>query len=294
MPSDEARQARRVDRYLARGLSRAEPVEIGETILERPAEVLAAADEIGAALDGGRDLAALVVEAEVELLALAGVAEARGYPLPTTASAKTTAMRIVVDGRDSFTAPHSDLVALAAADLARLRAEPTPPTTPALSPFMRAAKDYDLAVLAAREARFTARERGAVAARERAFNAPSPFSESIMSKSPESKTKAGAPAPQSREEAASFIRRIGENARIIARFQAEMNDAIARLKEDAENAAAPRAAEIEQWTEGLRAWCDANRAALTDGENASSPISAPARSNGGSRRRRSRSRMSRT
>jgi phage host-nuclease inhibitor protein Gam len=85
-----------------------------------------------------------------------------------------------------------------------------------------------------------------------------------MSKSPKSKTKAGAPAPQSREEAASYVRRIGENARMIARFQAEMNDAIARLKEDAENAAAPRAAEIEQWTEGLRAWCDANRAALTD------------------------------
>jgi phage host-nuclease inhibitor protein Gam len=85
-----------------------------------------------------------------------------------------------------------------------------------------------------------------------------------MSKSPKSKTKAGAPAPQSREEAASFIRRIGENARMIARFQAEMNDAIARLKEDAENAAAPRAEEIEQLTEGLRAWCDANRALLTD------------------------------
>jgi len=170
--SDEARQARRVFCYLARGLSRAEPVEIGETILERPAEVLAAADEIGAALDAGRDLAALVVEAEIELLALAGVAEARGYPLPTTASAKTTAMRIVVDGRDSFTAPHSDLVALAAAYLARLKAEPAPPpTTRELSPFMRAAKDYDLAVAAAREARFTARERGAVAARDRAFNA---------------------------------------------------------------------------------------------------------------------------
>ena len=85
-----------------------------------------------------------------------------------------------------------------------------------------------------------------------------------MSKSPKAKTKAGAPAPQSREEAASFIRRIGDNARMIARFQAEMNDAIAKLKEAAENAAAPRAEENERLTEGLRAWCDANRAALTD------------------------------
>lgn len=169
--SDEARQARRVFCYLARGLSRAEPVEIGEAILERSAEVLAAADEIGAALDDGRDLAALVVEAEIELMALAGVAEARGFPLPSTASAKTTAMRIVADGRASFTAPHADLVALAAAYLARLRAEPTPPTTHALSPLVAAAKDYDLAALAAREARFTARERGAIAVRDRAFNA---------------------------------------------------------------------------------------------------------------------------
>ena len=170
--SDEARQARRVFCYLARGLNRAEPAEIGEAILERPAEVLAAADEIGAALDDGRDLAALVVEAEIELLALAGVAEARGFPLPTTASAKTTAMRIVADGRASFTAPHADLVALAAAYLARLKAEPAPPpTTRELSPLMAAAKDYDLAAQAAREARFTVRERGAIAARERAFKA---------------------------------------------------------------------------------------------------------------------------
>jgi len=170
--SDEARQARRVFCYLARGLNRAEPAEIGEAILERPAEVLAAADEVGAALDDGRDLAALVVEAEIELLALAGVAEARGFPLPTTASAKTTAMRIVADGRASFTAPHADLVALAAAYLARLKAEPAPPpTTRELSPLMAAAKDYDLAAQAAREARFTVRERGAIAARERAFKA---------------------------------------------------------------------------------------------------------------------------
>ncbi len=169
--SDEARQARRVFCYLARGLNRAEPVEIGEAILERPAEVLAAADEIGAVLDDGRDLAALVVEAEIELLALAGVAEARGDPLPSTASAKTTAARIVADNRDGFAVPHADVVALAAAYLARLRAEPTPPATRELSPFLRAAKDYDVAVVAAREARFTARERGAVVARDRALNA---------------------------------------------------------------------------------------------------------------------------
>jgi phage host-nuclease inhibitor protein Gam len=86
-----------------------------------------------------------------------------------------------------------------------------------------------------------------------------------MSKRSKAKTKGGAPAPQSREEAASFIRRIGENNRTIARFQSEMNDAIAKLKESAEIAAAERAEETARLAEGLRAWCDANRAALTDG-----------------------------
>ena len=44
-----------------------------------------------------------------------------------------------------------------------------------------------------------------------------------------------------------------------------MNDAIVKLKEAPESAAAPRAEEIAALTEGLRTWCEANRAALTDG-----------------------------
>lgn len=86
-----------------------------------------------------------------------------------------------------------------------------------------------------------------------------------MSKASKSKTRAGAPAPQSREEAASFIRRIGENNRAIARVEADMNDAIAKLKEAAETAATPLGEEVRQLTEGLRTWCEANRAVLTDG-----------------------------
>ncbi len=86
-----------------------------------------------------------------------------------------------------------------------------------------------------------------------------------MSKPSKAKTRAGASAPQSREEAASFVRRIGENSRAIARFEADMNDAIVRLKEDAQTCAAPLADEIGQLTEGLRTWCEANRVALTDG-----------------------------
>ncbi|MGD0640267.1 MAG: host-nuclease inhibitor Gam family protein [Roseiarcus sp.] len=79
------------------------------------------------------------------------------------------------------------------------------------------------------------------------------------------KTKAGAPAPQSREEAASYVRRIGEANRAVARIEADMNDAIAALKDAAETAATPLGEEMRALTEGLRAWCEANRAALTDG-----------------------------
>jgi len=77
-----------------------------------------------------------------------------------------------------------------------------------------------------------------------------------MSKAPKLKTRAGAPAPQNREEAASFIRRIGENNRAIARAEADMNDAIVKLKEAAEATAAPLADETKQLA--------ANRALLTD------------------------------
>ena len=86
-----------------------------------------------------------------------------------------------------------------------------------------------------------------------------------MAKSLKSKIKSGPAAPQSRDEAASFVREIGEANRAIARLQADMNDAIVRLKEDAEAAAAPLGVRVGELTEGLRAWCDANRFALTDG-----------------------------
>jgi hypothetical protein len=157
--SDAARQARRVFCYLARGLTQASPAEIGETILEREAEVCAAAEEVGALLCEGRDFTELAVEAEVELRALVELSATRGFPLPTTASPRVTAARLVLGGRDAFTVPRVDLAALAAAYLARAT-EPTlaPP------PLVRAAAEYENAIAAAEAARFTARERGADAA----------------------------------------------------------------------------------------------------------------------------------
>lgn len=87
---------------------------------------------------------------------------------------------------------------------------------------------------------------------------------------PKNKSKSAAQtivAPQSREEAASYVRQIGDMNRCVARLEADMNDQIAKLKERAELEATPIAAAIGQMTEGLRVWCEANRQALTDGGN---------------------------
>ena len=72
------------------------------------------------------------------------------------------------------------------------------------------------------------------------------------------------PVPQSREEAAAHIRTIGDTTRAIARIEADMNDALARIKEEAEAKAAPFRDLVGRLTEGVRIWCDANRDALTD------------------------------
>ena len=73
------------------------------------------------------------------------------------------------------------------------------------------------------------------------------------------------PVPQTRDEAASHIRMIGDAARAVARIEADMNDRLAAIKEAHEQKAQPFRSLVESLTEGLRAWCDANRDALTDG-----------------------------
>ena len=80
-----------------------------------------------------------------------------------------------------------------------------------------------------------------------------------------SKTRAAnGPVPQSREEASNFIHDIGAAQREVARIEADMNDEIARSKQSAEERAAPHRALVEAKTQGLRAWADANRDALTE------------------------------
>jgi phage host-nuclease inhibitor protein Gam len=80
------------------------------------------------------------------------------------------------------------------------------------------------------------------------------------------KTKAAnLPVPQSDAEAMEAIARIGKLQREVARIEASLNDAIAKATEAAEKAAAPLRADTEAAIEGLKIYCEANRARLTDG-----------------------------
>lgn len=73
------------------------------------------------------------------------------------------------------------------------------------------------------------------------------------------------PVPQSRDEAATHVRMIGDASRAVARIEADMNDRLAAIKEEHEAKAEPFRSLVGSLTEGLRTWCDANREALTDG-----------------------------
>lgn len=77
---------------------------------------------------------------------------------------------------------------------------------------------------------------------------------------------ANVPVPQSRDEAAAMLRRLGEASRQVGRIEADCNDAVARIKESAEAGAAPLKAEIEAMQTGLKTWAEANRTALTGGD----------------------------
>lgn len=71
--------------------------------------------------------------------------------------------------------------------------------------------------------------------------------------------------PQTREEAADYVRRIGEIGRELARREADMNDSLARIKGAVVEAAAPLQAEHKGLHDALQTWCEANRAVLTNG-----------------------------
>lgn len=71
--------------------------------------------------------------------------------------------------------------------------------------------------------------------------------------------------PQSRDEATEYIAEIGRLQRKRQRIEADMNDALAEVRQRFEAQALPLAGDIKQLTAGLQTWCEANRSSLTQG-----------------------------
>ena len=87
-----------------------------------------------------------------------------------------------------------------------------------------------------------------------------------MTASSKTKTRAAnLPVPQNRDEAARFVTRVGELTRELTRRETDMNDVLARTKEQFEQAAQPLREQLRETTAGLGLWCEANRDALTAG-----------------------------
>ncbi len=72
-------------------------------------------------------------------------------------------------------------------------------------------------------------------------------------------------APADRAEAEAMLARLGAIRRDLAVSAAALEEGVAAMKEAAETAAKPLAAEAEQLLRGLQLYAEANRAALTDG-----------------------------
>lgn len=70
--------------------------------------------------------------------------------------------------------------------------------------------------------------------------------------------------PQNRDMAAAMVARIGTAHRELARIEADMNDALAEIKEAYERDAEPYRLAIAGLTQGLQTYAEANRDALTN------------------------------
>lgn len=71
------------------------------------------------------------------------------------------------------------------------------------------------------------------------------------------------PVPQSLDECAEFIARIGEAQRQRALIEVAMNEDLAARKKAYEEQAKPFGERIAELTKGVQTWCEANRARIT-------------------------------
>lgn len=71
--------------------------------------------------------------------------------------------------------------------------------------------------------------------------------------------------PQTQDEVVAAIAAIGRHQRERTRIEADMNDQLALVRQRFEAEAAPHLDKIRALQQGVQVWCEANRAALTDG-----------------------------
>ena len=69
--------------------------------------------------------------------------------------------------------------------------------------------------------------------------------------------------PQSREQSTAAIRELGVLQRDLSRITADMNDALAGVKEEFETRAEPLHNRVAALTQGVQIWSEANRDAIT-------------------------------
>lgn len=85
-----------------------------------------------------------------------------------------------------------------------------------------------------------------------------------MNKPKRIKAQAAAAIPQTREAVTTAIRDMGSAQRQLARIEADMNDALAKVREVYEAQAQPLREQITGLQTGVQTWCEANRAELTN------------------------------
>lgn len=73
------------------------------------------------------------------------------------------------------------------------------------------------------------------------------------------------PVPQTRDQVVEAIAKIGRRQRERDRIQAAMNDDLAEVRRRYEEEAKPHADVIQQLSDGVHLWCEANREELTRG-----------------------------
>lgn len=88
-----------------------------------------------------------------------------------------------------------------------------------------------------------------------------------MPTTPRNKTRLKAVAaptvPQTRDQVAELIARIGTDSRTLKVLEVEMNEALAAIKEQYEQRAEPTRQSVDGALRGVQAWCEANRLELT-------------------------------